>query len=295
MDISDGKDAARRVDLVQHRASACVFVSPFRCRMWAMHDRIEEAVTDETCKAEIESFLKHGQLLPVLGRPIHSDPDCDVELIYGSRRLFVARHLNKHLAVKLQPISDRDAFIAMDIENRHRMDISPYERGKSYARWLRAGFFSSQDELAKELRVSPSQVSRLLKIARLPSVVVGAFASPVEIHERWGLELAEAWEDPLRRAEIASAARQIATEVPRLPARVVHQRILRGRRIPRRNLSRDTVVKSSAGRPLFRVRYQQRAVVLWLPVKTTPPHAVTEISQCVAEILQRATTQAAET
>jgi hypothetical protein len=36
------------------------------CRMWDMHDRLEADVTEAICKEEIDSFLKHGQLVPVL-------------------------------------------------------------------------------------------------------------------------------------------------------------------------------------------------------------------------------------
>jgi ParB-like chromosome segregation protein Spo0J len=67
--------------------------------------------------------------VPALGRPLHGDLEFDVEIIYGARRLFVARHLNMPLQVELREMSDREALVAMDIENRLRTDISPYERG----------------------------------------------------------------------------------------------------------------------------------------------------------------------
>jgi hypothetical protein len=38
--------------------------------------------------------------------------------------------------------------------------------------------------------------SRLLKLARLPSVIVNAFAHTAEISETCGLALMDAWEDP---------------------------------------------------------------------------------------------------
>src|SRR5579862_9529454 len=121
-----------------------VLISPFRCRMWALHDRLESDITEESCKAEIGSFQRHGQLVPVLGRRLRNDAHHDVELIYGARRLFVARHLNMRLRVELRSLDDRAAIVAMDIENRQRTDISPYERGLSYARWLSQRHFPSQ-------------------------------------------------------------------------------------------------------------------------------------------------------
>ena len=46
-----------------------VKASPFRCRMWDMHDRLENHVSEETCSLEIRSIATHGQLIPALARP----------------------------------------------------------------------------------------------------------------------------------------------------------------------------------------------------------------------------------
>src|SRR5580698_7585424 len=124
-----------------------ITVSPFRCRMWDLHDRLETHINERTCRAEIDSFSKHGQIVAAIGRSVHGDKNCDVELITGARRLFVARHLNQHIAVELRTMSDKEALIAMDAENRLRRDISPYERALSYSQWLRAGHFKHQDEI----------------------------------------------------------------------------------------------------------------------------------------------------
>jgi ParB family transcriptional regulator, chromosome partitioning protein len=109
--------------------STVVSISPFECKMWEMHDRMMSYITEKGCSSEIESVSKHRQLLPVLGRTLKDDPHYKVELIYGARRLFVARHLNIQLLVELRRLSDVEAIIAMDIENRVRKDVSPYERG----------------------------------------------------------------------------------------------------------------------------------------------------------------------
>lgn len=108
-----------------------VSANPFRCRMWSMHDRLESCITEENCKAEIESFATHGQIVPVLGKKLNADPDYDYELYFGARRLFIARHLNVALRIRLRELSTRDALIAMDIENRQRIDITPYEQRSS--------------------------------------------------------------------------------------------------------------------------------------------------------------------
>jgi ParB family chromosome partitioning protein len=265
-----------------------ISVSPFRCRMWPLHDRIEGHVTEENCRSEIDSFSKHGQLVPALGRVLRGDPDYDIELIYGARRLFVARHINKPLAVEVRELSDREAIVAMDIENRQRMDVTPYERGISYAHWLRAGHFQSQDEIARALKVSPSQVSRLLKLARLPSVVVGAFASPTEICEGWGLDLVEVLEDPQRRPTIVQKARSIGSAARRPSARAIYQQLMAAA-APGKKLKvqrHDEVVKDKNGAPLFRIRRQTNSIALLLPVEKLSPESLASIQQAIAAILQ---------
>jgi len=263
-----------------------VSVSPFRCRMWDMHDRLEGHISAESCRAEIESFRKHGQLVPALGRSLKKGTDFEVELIYGARRLFVARHLNAPLLIDLREMTDHEAIVAMDIENRQRADISPYERGLSFAQWLRAGYFSSQDDIARVLQISPSQVSRLLRLARLPAVILNAFESPTLICEGWGRDLMDALEDPDRRPLAIKAARSLAQLNPRPDAREVYRRLLSGAQGRRRVSARDEVVKDGE-RPLFRIRWLRSSVALMMQLENAPPQVLEEVRDAVATILKR--------
>jgi ParB family transcriptional regulator, chromosome partitioning protein len=265
-----------------------ISMSPFRCRMWALHDRFEATISEESCREEIDSFTKHGQLVPVLGRPLRGDPDHDVELIYGARRLFVARHIGQELAVELRDMSDREAIVSMDIENRLRSDISAYERGMSYTRWLRGGHFQSQDDIARELKTSASQVSRLLKMARLPSVVVDAFREPAEIRETWGLEIIEALDDPQRRQTTLRIARAIAARMPRPPGHEVYRQLLSA--VTSRSvlpLNRDRVVKDAAGNPVFRIRRLRSTVALLVPAERITDQLLAALTLGVVTILQQ--------
>lgn len=269
-----------------------VSVNPFRCRMWNMHDRMECNVSEENCRAEIDSFLRHGQLVPALGRKLCNDPDHDVELIYGARRLFVARHLNKQLLIELRNLSNQEAMVAMDIENRHRMDISPYERGLSYARWLRGGYFESQEDIARALKISCSQVSRLLKLARLPAVIVNAFGSVLNIREGWGLALMEALDDPSRREATVRTARDISARSQRPTAAEIYSALLAAS-VPGRkpkSRSRDTIVKDAVGHPLFRVKHRQQSVALVVPREKLSVEILERMCASVGTILQHRTT-----
>jgi ParB family transcriptional regulator, chromosome partitioning protein len=268
-----------------------VLTNPFRCRMWDLHPRLEQHITEESCRTEIESFAKHGQKIAVLGRPMRGDVDCEVELIYGARRLFVARHLNVPLLVELREISDREAIVAMEIENQHRLDISPYERGLSYVRWLRSGLFSSQDDLAKALRISASQVSRVLKLARLPSVIVNAFESAREIREGWGTDLAEVLEDTHRRRITIDRARAISRHSPRPPASEVYRQLMSTSWVGRRLSAKphDEVVTDSDGSPLFRIRFQSHMIALLFPINDMPPQTLAAIRDALRTLLAQLT------
>jgi ParB family chromosome partitioning protein len=264
-----------------------VSVNPFRCRMWQLHDRLETHLNEETCRAEIASFEKHGQLVPALGRPITDDPRFDVELICGARRLFVARHLNQPLKVDLRPMTDIEAIVAIDIENRQRADVSPYERGLSFIEWIRSGHFRSQEEIARTLRISPTQVSRLVQLARLPSVILSAFGSPTLICEAWGLELLKALEDPQLRQPIINAARALGQAQARPAPRDVYRQLMaasRGR-VKRKQL-RDEVVRDESGRPLFRIRRQNHALAILLPIHGVPPEVEARVRTALADALK---------
>ena len=264
-----------------------VSLSPFRCRVWALHDRLEGQITEETCKTEIASFLKHGQLIPALGRPLKGNADYDVELICGARRLFAARHINIPLKVELRDLSDQEAIIAMDIENRQRLALSPYERGLSYALLLREGYFKSQDELCRALKISATRISRLLKVARLPTVIVNAFQTPLDIREEWALELVAALEEPHRRALTLQRARAITNSPERTPAVQIYQQLLLPEQKRRPKLMRhDEVIKDSNGVPLFRIRLQTNAMAVLLPMRKISRETLGEIKAALTDILQ---------
>jgi len=266
-----------------------VEVNPYRCRVWALHDRISDYISEESCRAEIDSVARDGQLIPALGRCLPGDPDYDVEIICGVRRLFVAQHLNRPLKVELRHMSEREAIIAMDQENRHRKDISPYERGLGYARLLRSGHFSSQDDIVRALKISASQVSRLLKLAQLPSVLLNAFASPLEIREGWGLDLLKAWHDPKKKPLLAQRARALAEQTPRPGPNAVYSYLTAtsGEARRARRSSRGIVVMGGHGAPLFRIKYQLNAVSLILPSAAVSESCIERIRLAVSEILQQ--------
>lgn len=262
---------------------------PARCRVWNLHDRLEESINAETCSKEIASTRQHGQIDPAVGRFVIGDTDFDVELIEGARRLFVARHLEIQLTVDVRQFTDKQAVVFRDALHRLRRDVSPYERGMSYARYLRCGLFSSQDELASALTISASQVSRLLKIASLPSAIVGAFRSEADIRENWGLRLAKVVESDASKAAVMQAARRIACLEERPSPRDTFRKIIAAgcqRRVPD-NLHHDKVVKASDGTPLFRVRQHADSFAVLVPAERVSKTQLAAIEDAIRDILEK--------
>jgi ParB family chromosome partitioning protein len=209
-------------------STVIIELDPFECRVWASHDRPEEELTVASCRAEMEHIRRHGQAVPVIGRPIADDPNWKAEIICGARRLFIARQLGIPLRVELRQLTDREAFAVMDGENRLRKDLSHYARGLSYASALRNNVFKSQRELARSLGISVAQVTRCVMVARLPAIVVDAFPSSADIREGWGVALCHVCRSEELRTALVARARRLAGMHPRLPPEVVYRKLIRG-------------------------------------------------------------------
>ena len=181
-------------------------LDPFECRVWASHDRPEEELTEASCRAEMEHIRRHGQAVPVIGRPVADDPNWKAEIICGARRLFIARQLKIPLRVELRQLTDHEAFAIMDGENRLRKDLSYYARGLSYASALRRKLFKSQRELARALGISVTQVTRCVMVAELPTIVIDAFPKSADIREGWGVMLHHVCRDDKLRAALMARA-----------------------------------------------------------------------------------------
>lgn len=273
---------------------AIVQIKACRCRMWALHDRLQDHILAESCKEEIKSFRAYGQLIPVLGRPVIGDPKLDAELIYGARRLYVARHLGKPISVDLREISDEEAIIAMDVENRQRSDISPYERGCSFADLIRQGYFRTQGELARALNISESSVSRYLTIARLPSVIVSAFRSPLDIKEDWGLRLSELLLDSDLRPKLIRVAREAQLVEERRSSDVYRRLISACEKLSGARLrARDEVIFDSSGRAAFRIRQRSAHVAILLPVNKLSEAKLLEVKRAIQTIVAPAQVETA--
>lgn len=157
-------------------------LDPDTCKPWKFANRL--TVNEATCADLISSISLSGQKIPVVVRP--KKEGVGYELICGARRRFACAFLNKPVKAVIVDLSDQEALIVMDVENREREDISSYERGLDYSTWIAHGLCKDKQEIAQLTGVKASLLSQLLSIADLDKRLVNAFDSPYKISIKWG-------------------------------------------------------------------------------------------------------------
>lgn len=200
-------------------------IDPARSRIWEGHNRDYEALNEESCADLIESFKAQGkQEVPAIVRRVKGDADFDFEVICGARRHWTVSWMRTHdypdfkLLVEIRELTDEEAFRVADIENRHRKDISDYERATDYLRAIERYYDGNQQRMVERLRVTKSWLSRYLELAKLPSEVVAAFGSPHVIGIRNAAELAPLLKAEKARDAIIQEALSLASEQASLKA-----------------------------------------------------------------------------
>lgn len=211
----DGAWATRQVDPKQIRRSK-----------WA--NRHEHSFKDPdflALKDEISNA--GGNIQPIKIRLVGKDEDGDLyEIVFGHRRHQACLELKLPVLATIENVSDQGLFVEMDRENRSRKNLSPWEQGTMYLKALEDGLFSSQRKLSEAVGIDLSALGKALNLARLPSSVVQAFPSPLDIQYRWAKPLTDALAQDgngvLAKAESLSAM----TDKP--AAKIVFEHLVKG-------------------------------------------------------------------
>ncbi|MBO9601078.1 MAG: ParB/RepB/Spo0J family partition protein [Novosphingobium sp.] len=199
-------------------------IRPDDCVAWPGNLTDRSGPTADACRALIDSIAEEGgNLVPVVVRPLPAGSDHPFELLVGNRRRFAVDWLNRNgrpeirLNALVVDLDDEEAFRLADIENREREDIAELDRARSYRRALGELYAGVQSRMAEALRLSNSQLSRLLALAELPDELVSAFASEDELRVRHSEILTPLLRRPEAAAMIAEA-RRIGAEQEQLCA-----------------------------------------------------------------------------
>lgn len=185
---------ADRVALTFKGASPVKMLDPAKIRRsdWANRNT---ASFEGTVWAEFKADIlgNGGNETPIRVRPLSEPVDgIEFEIIYGHRRHRACLELGIPVRAQIEDATEHMLFVAMELENRSRKDLSPWEQGMFYAKALDKGLYPSARKLADAIRRDSSDVGKALALARLPEAVVSAFASPLEIQYRWAKPLNDA-------------------------------------------------------------------------------------------------------
>jgi ParB family transcriptional regulator, chromosome partitioning protein len=200
-------------------------VDPARCRIWEGHNRDYAGLSEQNCADLIESFRAQGrQEVAAIVRRVQGGGH-DFEVVCGARRHWTVTWLRLHdhpdfrFLIEPRELTDEEAFRLADLENRHRKDLSDYERAVDYARAIERYYGGSQQRMVERLEVSKSWLSRYLELARLPPEVVAAFGSPHVIGISHAAVVAPKLRAPKSRERVITAAGDIAAEQLKLAAK----------------------------------------------------------------------------
>jgi ParB family chromosome partitioning protein len=230
-------------------------VPPERCRIWARHNRRYDMLSPVSCEDLIEGFrARGGQEFPAIVRVVRGDDQCDYEVICGARRHWTATHLKMDLLIEERELTDEEAFVLSDKENRDRKDISDYERSLDYLRALELYYDGVQSRMAQIIGMDPSVLSRYLDVARLDQTIVTAVADVREISRNqvrelktWmepGVKLTKAQADENRDA-ILEKARELASVELKRPALEVFRMLVAVARADKRKRGRPSAMLGS--------------------------------------------------
>jgi ParB family chromosome partitioning protein len=189
--------------------------SEFRNR----HDKSLLADDPEFIKLK-ESLKIHGQEIPIRVRPVANALPVQFEIISGHRRhaaclALDAEQVGGHSILAIvdgAAAEARDLVLKMYRENEERYDLSPFEKGGMFARWLDAGVYDSQRDLAAAVGLHESVVARYLTVATLPAAVLAAFRDERQISVGSATQLNQALK--LNESAVLKVAERLLSRQP---------------------------------------------------------------------------------
>lgn len=150
---------------------------------WKLANRLH--LNEKSCESLIESIKNHGQQQPVIVRKNNKK----YELISGSRRLFACQQLKIDVLALVVELTDKEALVLMDLENRERQDISPYERALDYKRWVEEGVYKNYAQIVEAIGIKKNLLSQIVSLSDLDPTLANSFNTPFAISIKWGYAL----------------------------------------------------------------------------------------------------------
>ena len=261
-------------------------VLPEQCRMWRRHNRIYDLLTAENCRELIDDIRgKRAQHTPAIARPIKDDPDgFEYEVIAGARRHFAVSFLRENegmtdlfYLVEVKRLTDAEAFLISDAENRGRKDISDYERAIDYASALDEFYNGSAKRMAEKVGMPRTSLRHYLNLANLPDEIVKAFFVPTDIALRSASKLMPFLNDDARRPQLLDKAVELASAQDKARSlghtkaydgpEVVRELLDAGKTTQRKTASGGKrIVEAEDGATLFEFERGRKYITVRIPV-----------------------------
>lgn len=247
---------------------------------WAnRHDRSFTGSDFDALKDDIAQ--SGGNVQPIKVRPLNGS-EGRYEIVFGHRRHQACLELGLPVLVVIESLDDKRLFIEMDRENRQRKDLRPYEVGAMYHHALKEGLFSSARKLAEEVGIDQSQLSKALAVARLPSDVLKAFASPLDLQYRWVAELTNALQkDP---DKLLTLAKSIVTESPRPSSAEVYTRLVKECGTAPKNTKKTEAIKGKDGEKVTMV-FDKSSRAVRIDLKNFDHSRFDEVREAIRKLL----------
>lgn len=213
---------AKLYDEAKAHGRLLLAIDPKKIRATEFKNRHERSLLAEDPKfIELrESLRTHGQETPIRVRPIKGALPFEFEIISGHRRHAAGLALDAEAPagfpvlaiVDAKATETRDVVLKMYRENEERYDLSAFEKGGMFARWLAAGLYASQRELAADVGLGEAAVAKYLAVAELPKPVLAAFGDERAIPMSWGPALSQALKT--HESAVLKAAERLAQRRP---------------------------------------------------------------------------------
>lgn len=128
---------------------------------------------DESLSALAKSLASRGALQPIVVRPAEGG----YELVSGERRLRAAKLAGlKELPAIVRGVRDDDLLELALIENVHRDDLNPIERGRAY-RTLNERYNLSHEQIAERMGDDRATVTNYIRLLGLPDAILDMVSS----------------------------------------------------------------------------------------------------------------------
>ncbi|MQB46056.1 plasmid partitioning protein RepB [Rhizobium sp. ICMP 5592] len=190
--------AAKAEQILQ--GEAVVDLDPDRIDGSFVSDRLEE---DEFAFSQlVEAIRERGQDSPVMVRP-HPKVDGRYQVVFGHRRVRVAKLLNRPVRAVVKEVGDIEHVIAQGQENSARENLSFIERAVFAQRLVDLGY--ERQTIVVALSTDAPMLTRMLSVTgRVPTNISAAIGAAKGIgRDRW-LELAQLIERPENLAKASA-------------------------------------------------------------------------------------------